>query len=102
MANSRLRRVVDNAILSHLSSAASKPSTSVEDKKTRHKLKKFLIRRPTYQAVRDKGYIKGFTQSLTLYTTHIVLTLFLCILKKLKVESIYICRVNMFFMTTLL
>lgn len=23
------------------------------------KLKKFLIRRPTYQAVRDKGYIKG-------------------------------------------
>ncbi|CAF98830.1 unnamed protein product [Tetraodon nigroviridis] len=29
-----------------------------EQKKTRTKLKKFLIRRPTYQAVRDKGYIK--------------------------------------------
>lgn len=30
-----------------------------DQKKTRMKLKKFLIRRPTYQAVRDKGYIKG-------------------------------------------
>lgn len=30
-----------------------------DQKKTRTKLKKFLIRRPTYQAVRDKGYIKG-------------------------------------------
>ncbi|XP_062284694.1 rho GTPase-activating protein 12-like [Scomber scombrus] len=29
-----------------------------ENKKTRHKLKKFLTRRPTLQAVRDKGYIK--------------------------------------------
>ncbi|CAL9687255.1 unnamed protein product [Knipowitschia caucasica] len=29
-----------------------------DQKKTRLKLKKFLIRRPTYQAVRDKGYIK--------------------------------------------
>ncbi|XP_072298098.1 rho GTPase-activating protein 12-like [Eucyclogobius newberryi] len=29
-----------------------------DQKKTRMKLKKFLIRRPTYQAVRDKGYIK--------------------------------------------
>lgn len=32
---------------------------SSDQKKTRMKLKKFLIRRPTYQAVRDKGYIKG-------------------------------------------
>ncbi|XP_008436655.1 rho GTPase-activating protein 12 isoform X1 [Poecilia reticulata] len=31
---------------------------SSDQKKTRMKLKKFLIRRPTYQAVRDKGYIK--------------------------------------------
>ncbi|XP_077411049.1 rho GTPase-activating protein 12-like isoform X4 [Vanacampus margaritifer] len=31
---------------------------SSDQKKTRLKLKKFLIRRPTYQAVRDKGYIK--------------------------------------------
>lgn len=30
-----------------------------DQKKTRVKLKKFLTRRPTYQAVRDKGYIKG-------------------------------------------
>ncbi|KAJ3611792.1 hypothetical protein NHX12_021806 [Muraenolepis orangiensis] len=29
-----------------------------DQKKTRVKLKKFLTRRPTYQAVRDKGYIK--------------------------------------------
>lgn len=39
-----------------------KPSLSMDNsdqKKTRLKLKKFLTRRPTYQAVRDKGYIKG-------------------------------------------
>uniref|UniRef100_A0A3Q3Q3W3 Rho GTPase activating protein 12a n=1 Tax=Monopterus albus TaxID=43700 RepID=A0A3Q3Q3W3_MONAL len=38
-----------------------KTSTSLDvsdNKKTKHKLKKFLIRRPTLQAVRDKGYIK--------------------------------------------
>ncbi|XP_076617383.1 rho GTPase-activating protein 12-like isoform X3 [Chaetodon auriga] len=40
---------------------------SSDQKKTRMKLKKFLIRRPTYQAVRDKGYIKDqvFGCSLT-------------------------------------
>ncbi|XP_028328417.1 rho GTPase-activating protein 12-like isoform X8 [Gouania willdenowi] len=41
--------------------AAMKPSASLDasdNKKTRHKLKKFLTRRPTLQAVRDKGYIK--------------------------------------------
>jgi len=32
---------------------------SSDQKKTRMKLKKFLTRRPTYEAVRDKGYIKG-------------------------------------------
>ncbi|XP_049888509.1 rho GTPase-activating protein 12-like isoform X9 [Epinephelus moara] len=40
---------------------AMKPSASMDasdNKKTRHKLKKFLTRRPTLQAVRDKGYIK--------------------------------------------
>ncbi|XP_068590859.1 rho GTPase-activating protein 12-like isoform X7 [Cebidichthys violaceus] len=40
---------------------AMKTSTSMDasdNKKTRHKLKKFLTRRPTLQAVRDKGYIK--------------------------------------------
>ncbi|XP_065809719.1 rho GTPase-activating protein 12-like isoform X4 [Labrus bergylta] len=40
---------------------ALKTSTSMDgpdNKKTRHKLKKFLTRRPTLQAVRDKGYIK--------------------------------------------
>ncbi|XP_062413806.1 LOW QUALITY PROTEIN: rho GTPase-activating protein 12-like [Pungitius pungitius] len=38
-----------------------KTSTSMDtsdNKKTRHKLKKFLTRRPTLQAVRDKGYIQ--------------------------------------------
>ncbi|XP_022617580.1 rho GTPase-activating protein 12-like isoform X1 [Seriola dumerili] len=43
------------------SRAAMKTSTSMDasdNKKTRHKLKKFLTRRPTLQAVRDKGYIK--------------------------------------------
>lgn len=62
MAISVLRRVVDNTVLSHLSSAAMKTSVSMDEptnKKTRHKLKKFLTRRPTLQAVRDKGYIKG-------------------------------------------
>ncbi|XP_046879837.1 rho GTPase-activating protein 12b isoform X2 [Hypomesus transpacificus] len=40
---------------------AMKTSVSMDasdQKKTRVKLKKFLTRRPTYQAVRDKGYIK--------------------------------------------
>ncbi|KAM9416456.1 rho GTPase-activating protein 12-like isoform 4-T9 [Salvelinus alpinus] len=40
---------------------AMKTSVSIDSsdqKKTRVKLKKFLTRRPTYQAVRDKGYIK--------------------------------------------
>ncbi|XP_028448337.1 rho GTPase-activating protein 12 isoform X7 [Perca flavescens] len=40
---------------------AMKTSTSMDNsdnKKTKHKLKKFLTRRPTLQAVRDKGYIK--------------------------------------------
>lgn len=32
---------------------------SSEQKKTKTKLKKFLTRRPTLQAVREKGYIKG-------------------------------------------
>lgn len=62
MAISALRRAVDNTVMSHLSSAAMKTSTSMDgsdNKKTRHKLKKFLTRRPTLQAVRDKGYIKG-------------------------------------------
>lgn len=45
-----------------MSPSAMKTSVSMDSsdqKKTRMKLKKFLIRRPTYQAVRDKGYIKG-------------------------------------------
>ena len=57
-----LRRAVDITVLSHFSSAAMKTSASMDasdNKKTRHKLKKFLTRRPTLQAVRDKGYIKG-------------------------------------------
>ncbi|KAM6412454.1 LOW QUALITY PROTEIN: rho GTPase-activating protein 12 [Pluvialis apricaria] len=32
---------------------------STDQKKTKNKLKKFLTRRPTLQAVREKGYIKG-------------------------------------------
>ncbi|XP_077413024.1 rho GTPase-activating protein 12-like isoform X2 [Vanacampus margaritifer] len=43
------------------SKKAMKTSSSVDgtdNKKTKHKLKKFLTRRPTMQAVRDKGYIK--------------------------------------------
>ncbi|XP_066573881.1 rho GTPase-activating protein 12b isoform X12 [Amia ocellicauda] len=51
-------------------SRAMKSSTSMDSsdqKKTRVKLKKFLTRRPTLQAVRDKGYIKDqvFGCSLT-------------------------------------
>uniref|UniRef100_A0A3P9HTF0 Rho GTPase activating protein 12a n=1 Tax=Oryzias latipes TaxID=8090 RepID=A0A3P9HTF0_ORYLA len=38
---------------------ASKPATATETSdKTKHKLRKFLSRRPTLQSVRDKGYIK--------------------------------------------
>lgn len=62
MAISALRRVVDNAFMCHLSSAAMKTSTSMdasEQKKTKHKLKKLLSGRPTLQSIRDKGYIKG-------------------------------------------
>lgn len=59
--------VVDQ--LSCLSSpAAMKPSASMDssdNKKTRHKLKKFLTRRPTLQSVRDKGYIKGSVKGLS-------------------------------------
>lgn len=57
---SALRRVVDNAVVSQRFSAASKPATATETSdKTKHKLRKFLSRRPTLQSVRDKGYIKG-------------------------------------------
>lgn len=51
----------------NLSSSAMKLSGSIdasEQKKTKTKLKKFLTRRPTLQAVREKGYIKG---KLTLF-----------------------------------
>ncbi|KAI7796943.1 putative rho GTPase-activating protein 12 [Triplophysa rosa] len=46
---------------------SSSSMESSEQKKTRLKLKKFLTRRPTLQAVRDKGYIKDqvFGCSLT-------------------------------------
>ena len=37
----------------------SSSSMDVSDHRKRTKLKKFLTRRPTLQAVRDKGYIKG-------------------------------------------
>lgn len=39
---------------------------STDQKKTRVKLKKFLTRRPTYQAVKDKGYIKGMDGDLVM------------------------------------
>lgn len=50
-----------------------KTSTSIDaadNKKTRHKLKKFLTRRPTLQAVRDKGYIKGTERPLHPVDSH--------------------------------
>uniref|UniRef100_A0AAZ1XQI5 Rho-GAP domain-containing protein n=1 Tax=Oreochromis aureus TaxID=47969 RepID=A0AAZ1XQI5_OREAU len=53
--------MVDNTVLSRVSSTAMKPSTSMdssEHKKTRSKLKKLLTGRPTLQTVKDKGYIK--------------------------------------------
>lgn len=55
--------------------SAMKTSVSMDSsdqKKTRLKLKKFLTRRPTYQAVRDKGYIKGIH---TEYSTGVSSTL---------------------------
>lgn len=63
MATGMWRRAAETAALFRLSPPAGvKASASVDgsdNKKTRHKLKKFLTRRPTLQAVRDKGYIKG-------------------------------------------
>lgn len=38
---------------------------ATDQKKTKTKLKKFLTRRPTLQAVREKGYIKGKWTFLT-------------------------------------
>ncbi|CAN9506230.1 unnamed protein product [Ophioblennius macclurei] len=52
-------------------SRAMKTSISMDvsdQKKTRLKLKKFLIRRPTYQAVRDKGYIKDQVFGCSLFS----------------------------------
>uniref|UniRef100_A0A8B9H5V6 Rho GTPase activating protein 12a n=1 Tax=Astyanax mexicanus TaxID=7994 RepID=A0A8B9H5V6_ASTMX len=46
----------DSKKLRALKNSTSMDST--EQKKTKTKLKKFLVRRPTLQAVRDKGYIK--------------------------------------------
>lgn len=50
-----------------LFSAVKAPSNidSTDQKKTKTKLKKFLTRRPTLQAVREKGYIKGKWTFLT-------------------------------------
>ncbi|XP_024135648.1 rho GTPase-activating protein 12 isoform X2 [Oryzias melastigma] len=39
-------------------SKAAASTEPADTKKTKHKLKKFLTRRPTLQAVRDRGYIK--------------------------------------------
>ncbi|CAB1349426.1 unnamed protein product [Coregonus sp. 'balchen'] len=47
-------RVLTDTISTHTSVSMD----SSDQKKTRVKLKKFLTRRPTYQAIRDKGYIK--------------------------------------------
>lgn len=50
-----------------LFSAVKAPSNidTTDQKKTKTKLKKFLTRRPTLQAVREKGYIKGKWTFLT-------------------------------------
>lgn len=40
---------------------------SSEQKKTKKNLKKFLTRRPTLQAVREKGYIKGMCTRSGIY-----------------------------------
>ncbi|MEQ2178113.1 hypothetical protein GOODEAATRI_010607 [Goodea atripinnis] len=51
MATRVLRRAVSNGVFSHFSSSAMKPSASVEptdNKKTRHKLKKFLTRHQVF------------------------------------------------------
>uniref|UniRef100_A0A6Q2XF24 Rho GTPase activating protein 12a n=1 Tax=Esox lucius TaxID=8010 RepID=A0A6Q2XF24_ESOLU len=56
-----LDTISTHVIFLHICPVAIKPSTSMdtsENKKTKHKLKKFLTRRPTLQTVRDKGYIK--------------------------------------------
>lgn len=44
---------------------------SSEQKKTKKNLKKFLTRRPTLQAVREKGYIKGMCTRSGIYIMNV-------------------------------
>lgn len=44
---------------------------SSEQKKTKKNLKKFLTRRPTLQAVREKGYIKGVCTRSGIYIMNV-------------------------------
>lgn len=69
-----------SSLSSFSSSPASRPSTATssggetEQKKVRTKLMKFLLKRPTLQFVKEKGYIRGgligssFLQSSTCLT----------------------------------
>lgn len=53
-----------------------------QQKKNKTRLKKFLTRRPSLQAVKDKGYIKGKDTHINLYIlefTHIMFTIPLCV-----------------------
>lgn len=50
----------ENVFCSLASRHPSSTSTSEADqKKVRTKLKKFLLKRPTLQSVKDRGYIRG-------------------------------------------
>lgn len=110
MAISVLRRVVDNTILSRVSSTAMKPSTSMdsaEHKKTRHKLKKLLTGRPTLQTVKDKGYIKGAKETTATLEMFSVSFLLWKVEKMLQAAKVWKCddsskeaHISAFFLTT--
>lgn len=94
MAISVLRRMVDNTVLSRVSSTAMKPSTSMdsaEHKKTRHKLKKLLTGRPTLQTVKDKGYIKGAKETTATLEMFSVSFLLWKVEKMLQATKVWKC-----------
>lgn len=90
-----------NTLIPCLSSSAMKTSVSMDSsdqKKTRMKLKKFLIRRPTYQAVRDKGYIKGIKTEYRTGTRYILdhLPLFECYSRQLETFCVFVITDQVF------
>uniref|UniRef100_A0A671KN30 Rho GTPase-activating protein 27-like n=1 Tax=Sinocyclocheilus anshuiensis TaxID=1608454 RepID=A0A671KN30_9TELE len=78
-----IRQLYKNVLPSSCSLASRHPSSSstpeADQKKVRTKLKKFLLKRPTLQSVKDKGYIRENVFGCHLHN--------LCIQEKTRVPS---------------